>query len=303
MARIVGAIALLLVLTACSSGPAATSGGVDTGSMAGAAASAEAAGEGAQPVTDASASNAAGAQVLAAQNAQAPTQRLVIRTATLRLLVDRVIEVEPQVRKLAEDRGGFVLSSQASGDDTNRSATITFKVPAERFDDAINDLARLSRSVEAQDVQGQDVTDEFVDLESRLRNLRAVETRLLDLLRGATTTEAALQVNTELADIQGQIEAAVGRINYLKQSAALSTITVTLRSEPIISLVSEPTWSPLATARTAASGLIEFGQDLANLVIVAAVWAPVWVPLLLLGLWVRRKMRQVDSLSTPTPNP
>lgn len=288
---------LLLLLTACGGAGASSTSSYDTaGGTTGAAAStaalAEAAGAPA-PAAEASGVNIEGQQTQGAQNAQAPTARLVIRTATLRLLVDNVIEVEERVRQLAEAREGFVLSSQASGEDENRSATITFKVPAQRFDDAINELGTLARKIESQEVQGQDVTDEFVDLESRLRNLRAVETRLLELLRGASTTEAALQVNQELSNIQGQIEQAVGRINYLKQSAALSTITVMLRADPVVSIVPEATWSPVSTARAATNGLISFGQGLADLAIVFAVWSPVWLPVLLVALWLYRRSRRV----------
>lgn len=305
---------VLLVLTACGGSAASTTtanydtaGGAAAASTAAlaeaSAAPAGGASEAQQPQSDSAAVDVQGNQTQGSQNPQGGIERLVIRTARLQLLVDRVIDVEQRVRQLAEQQGGFVLSSQSSGEDANRTATITFKVPAERFDTAINDLGKLARKIEAQDVQGQDVTDEYVDLESRLRNLRAVESRLLELLRGATTTEAALQVNQELSTIQGQIEQAVGRRNYLKQSAAMSTITVMLRSDPVVSIVPENRWSPVTTARAATNSLLGFGQGLADLAIVLGVWSPVWAPLLLIGLWFFRRSRREPLPPTQSTQP
>lgn len=243
-----------------------------------------------------------GEQVQAARNAQAATERLVIRTATVNTLVADVNVAEGLVRQLAEDREGFVLSSLAEGEDEQRTATISFKVPAERFDETLGAIAKLALKVESLQVEGQDVTDEYVDLESRLRNLRAVETRLLQFLNDANRTEDALAVNAQLTDIQGQIEQAQGRIAYLKQSAALSTITVSLRAQPTVQMLSEPGWSPGTIARAALKNLIAFGQALASVAIVAAVWSPVWLSLLLVALLVRRRQRRLSGPpSAPGP--
>lgn len=244
-----------------------------------------------------------GEQVQAARYAQAAAERLVIRTATIRALVTDVNAAESRIRELAEGRDGFVLSSQAEGAAEQRTATISFKVPAERFDETLGELTRLALTVESLQVEGQDVTDEYVDLESRLRNLRAVETRLLQFLNDAKRTEDALSVNAQLTEIQGQIEQAQGRIAYLKQSAALSTITISLHAQPTVQVLSEPGWAPGTTARAALKSLILFAQAVAEVAIVVAVWSPVWLSLLLVALLVRRRLRRSPlppSTSGPT---
>lgn len=291
---------VLLFLTACggaagSATTAANGGGSDTGGSAGYEAQAgPASSAGAQPEAEQARVDVAGQQSQAQPNAQAPGQRLVIKTATLQMVVDDVSAAEQLVRKLADTREGFVLSSQASGENDRRTATIAFKVPAQRFDEALTELSKFGK-IEAQNVQGQDVTDEFVDLQSRLKNLRAVETRLLQFLADAKTTKEALDVNAQLSDIQGQIEQAQGRITYLQQSAALSTITVTLRAAAVVSIVPEAGWAPGATARNALNSLITFGQGLADIAIVVAVWAPVWLPLFLIGWWFVRRGRRLSA--------
>lgn len=244
-----------------------------------------------------------GEQVQAARYAQAAAERLVIRTATIRALVTDVNAAESRIRELAEGRDGFVLSSQAKGEAEQRTATISFKVPAERFDETLGELTRLALTIDSLQVEGQDVTDEYVDLESRLRNLRAVETRLLQFLNDAKRTEDALSVNAQLTEIQGQIEQAQGRIAYLKQSAALSTITVSLHAQPTVQVLSEPGWAPGTTARAALKSLILFAQAVAEVAIVVAVWSPVWLSLLLVALLVRRRLRRPTlppSTSGPT---
>lgn len=204
-------IGLLLVLTACgggggtsSAGTAAsgltndTSGGTTAANAAASAASSAAAGGAVVPAGEAQAERAASAAAPApeqqAPNAQA-AQRLVIRTATQSMVVTNVDEAEARARQITAERGGYVLSSQASGEDTARSASITLKVPAERFDDTLAALSGLAQKVESQNVEGQDVTDEFVDLQARLRNLRAVEARLLQFLEEARNVEDSLRVS------------------------------------------------------------------------------------------------------------
>lgn len=310
--RIIIVMLLLVSLTACGGSSGATTGtsfdqsSTEQESSTGgapnalpAAASvpeAPAAAEDGQKLVDIS-----GQQIQANQNAQAGSPRLVIRTATLRVLVQDVIAAEANVRALAESRGGFVLSSQASGQESNRTATVSFKVPAERFDESLNEVAKLAVRVDSQEVQGQDVTDEFVDLESRLRNLRLVEERLQQFLADANRTEDALAVNDQLTDIQGQIEQAQGRMSYLRQSAALSTITVTFYAEPVVAVLPVPGWTPGSTARAALKSLIGFGQGLADIVIVVAIWSPVWLPLLLGVLLVLRRTRR-PAMPAPQPD-
>jgi hypothetical protein len=299
-------IGLVLVLSACGGGGAgsttgtAASGAASASSAAGAAASAAAsfsadaaAGTGANEVQsegggERAANAAAPASEQQAQNPQA-AQRLVIRTATQSMVVNNVDEAEARARQITAERGGYVLSSQSSGEDTTRSASITLKVPAERFDDTLAALSGLAQKVESQNVEGQDVTDEFVDLQARLRNLRAVEARLLQFLEEARNVEDSLRVSQELSNTQGQIEQTQGRITFLQQSAAFATITVSLRGVPTGTIASSVEWSPLRTAREALSGVITFGQALVTLAIVVLVWSPVWGPLLLLGMWLWRR--------------
>jgi hypothetical protein len=228
-----------------------------------------------------------------APGAQQDLQRLVIKTADLSLQVDSARDAETALRTLVGQLGGYVVKVETSGTDESMSSHVIFRVPADRFDQALSGVQGLAKKVLARTVGGDDVTEEFVDLESRLKNLEATRDRLQSFLDKAETVDDALKVNQSLSDLQGQIEQLKGRKKFLEQSASLSTISVTLSPLPaIVPIVGEAGWQPLGVARDALRGLVSFGQGLATLVIVALVWAPVWLPIALFGLWLSRRLRR-----------
>lgn len=227
------------------------------------------------------------------QAQQPPSDRLVIRNAYLSIEVAAVNAAETAIRNRAEQLGGYVVSVQTSGSDEDLRSSIVFRVPAEQFENALSGVEGLANKVFSRNVSGDDVTEEFVDLESRLRNLEATRERLLDLLTRATRVEDALQVNNALTDVQGQIEQIRGRMQYLTTSAAFSTISVDLTPiPPPPAIVQEDSWQPMLVARRALADVVGFGQALVELGIVLLVWTPVWLPVLLAGYWGFRRVNQ-----------
>jgi hypothetical protein len=215
--------------------------------------------------------------------------RLIIRTAELRVRVENVDVAEATLKAKVDALGGYVLSARKTGSGDSASSQLTFRVPAEKFEDALAAAQALAKHVDAQAIDGQDVTEEYVDLEAQLRNLEATRTRLLSFLDKAVKVDDALAVQRALTDIQGQIERIAGRIKYLRQSAALSTINVYLFPESKTPMVSSEGWHPGETGRIAIRALVEFAQLLGNALIVIGIWAPVWAPILLVIWWVRRR--------------
>lgn len=227
--------------------------------------------------------------------------RLIIRTANLSLEVESTAAAEASIRASAAANQGYVVSVETSGAVGYEYTIITIRVPAERFDAVLGGVEGLASRVISRSISGQDVTEEYVDLESRLRNLEATRTRLLDLLERANRVEDALNVNNALTDVQGQIEVITGRMQYLRQSSAMSTITAQLqpvRSEPIIE---QGGWRPLEVAADALGELVALGQELINLLIVTAVFTPVWLPPVLLIRWLLRRRRKAAAAAAPPP--
>ncbi|RRR75977.1 MAG: DUF4349 domain-containing protein [Candidatus Viridilinea halotolerans] len=233
------------------------------------------------------------AQGSSAPGEVAPSQRIVIKQAHITVQVPNVSEAEAILRTRAEQLGGFVVGVQTTGSDAAMASTITFRVRAEHFDEALSGIEGLAQRVISRNVSGEDVTEEFFDISARLRNLEQTRDRLAELLARADTVEDALQVTQALSDIQGEIERFQGRIKYLQENAALSTITAELRPVPAIApIIDEDSWQPLIVARNALSSLIGFFQSLVNVGIVLLVWLPIWLPLLLLGRWLWRHYGQ-----------
>ena len=286
---ITGLLALIL-FTACGGSAATTSSTAQSAgaSDSGVGGSAAAPASEAAVAAEAKPEDGQPASGLAEQNAVFG-ERQVIRTGTLTLLVRSANDAEAQIRTLVQHLGGYILSSQTQGDEQYRGVRLSFKVPAERFNDALGELEKLAVEVRSRSITGQDVTDEFVDTESRLRNLRATEARLLEFLKQARNVEEALLVNQQLSELQGQIEQASGRIKYLQETVAFSTVNVDLQPDVAVAITSEDAWSPVRVARNALRGLVAFGQGLAEIGITLAIWSPVWGILALVAwtLWRR----------------
>jgi Domain of unknown function (DUF4349) len=219
---VVGAIAL--VLGACS-GDDTGDGGGDGGGASGA--TSEEAAPAARSADDA---GAGGTDELFAvsQGLPAVTPR-VIKTARLSMEVRDagLPDAVQDVVAIAEGAGGFVLSTELS-DERAGTGTIVVRVPAEEFEGALGSIGDLG-DVERRTVSGEDVSEEFVDLEARLRNFEAQEAVLLRLMDRATTIGETIRVQRELTGVQLEVERIRGRLRFLEDRTSLGTITVGMR--------------------------------------------------------------------------
>ncbi len=155
-------------------------------------------------------------------------QRIVIKSATLSITVVNVSEKVASITTMAEDMGGWVVSSNVRGTNESRSGTIAIRVPAEQFSHAIENIKLDTEEVNSEQINGQDVTEEYTDLQSRLRNLQAAEAQMQTFLEDAQDTDEVLRVYDELVSLRENIEVAQGRINLLQDSASYSSISVSL---------------------------------------------------------------------------
>ncbi len=159
--------------------------------------------------------------------------RMVIRSAYLALVVDDVSDSLARIGDLANSFGGYVVNSNVGQDQNRLFASISFRVDSARFNEALQALRDLSVDVKSESTSGQDVTEEYVDLDAQLRNLEASETQLLELMTKAGTVEEILKVQQQLVSTRGQIEQTKGRMQYLEQSAALSSIDASLEQSKL----------------------------------------------------------------------
>lgn len=229
-------------------------------------------------------------------------QRLIVRTANLSIVVKDTSEAIRQISALATQMGGFVVTSQTSKVDQAMRGSITIRVPAERFDDAIRQIEALATDVPNRDIRGEDVTEQYVDLQARLRNLEATEAQLQRIMERADKIEDVLNVYRQLSETRGQIEQVKGRIQFLEQSAALSSITVALIPDELAQPIAIGGWRPTGTARNAIQALVRTLQGLADVAIwlvlyVLPILVMLAVPVVVIVLIVRRLRRRARPVT------
>lgn len=156
-------------------------------------------------------------------------QRMIIRNASIDVVVDNVLAAVDRIGTLAAQSGGYVVSSKTFGQDKKLMGSISIRVPSETFDSAMKEIRGMAVKVNTESVSTQDVSQEYVDLQSRLRNLEATEQQLLKLMQQATTVADTLTVQQELSRVRGDIEQTKGRMQYLERSSSTSLISVSLQ--------------------------------------------------------------------------
>ncbi len=238
---------------------------------------------------------------------QANQERLIIRTGNMGLVVSDAEEAIADITHMVEQNGGWVVSANLyQYNEKAKSGEITVRVPASGFNSAMAALKEMAVEVQHENVSGQDVTEEFVDLEARLANLEATAVRVRAFLDEAETVEEALAVNQELSRLDGEIEMIKGRMKYLSQSAAFSTITVSLTPDIAAQPVQVAGWQPTGVAKEAVEALIGTLQGLATFAIWFAIYILpialiIGIPAWLVGRFIWRRRQRQEEPAAPTP--
>jgi hypothetical protein len=199
------------------------------------------------------------------------TERIIIRNASLSLVVPDTEAALEEINGLVDELGGYVVESNVYQYQEGFQASVTLRIPAESLDVALTRIRDLATEVRREDVSGQDVTEEYVDRQSSLRHLEATEARLLEFLEEAEDTEAALDVYAQLRQVQAEIEQVKGRIQYLEQSAALATVHLDITPDELAQPIQVGGWRPQGTLRNAFQSLIRVLQFLVDAIIVIVV--------------------------------
>ncbi len=194
-------------------------------------------------------------------------------------------------------------------------AHLTIRVPAERLTEALDNIKALTQNpaidVLSETRSGQNVTKEYTDLKSRLKNLEEAEAQLREIMAAATRTEDVMSVYNQLTQVREQIEVIKGQIKYYEESAAMSAIQIVIQSKSAIAPLSIGGWQPAGVARDAIQSLINALKFFAN----ASIWIilflvpvlvilciPVWIAFVIIRAIVRRNKAK-KQVSAPVEEP
>jgi uncharacterized protein DUF4349 len=162
------------------------------------------------------------------------TDRKIIRNAEMTLEISDPGVGLQKIAAIAEKNGGFVVSSESRENSAQnlptRVVTVVARMPASHFGEVIEAIRRIDGRITVEKISGMDVTEEYIDLEARIRTKRALELQFLDIMRQARKISDALEVQSKLAEVRTEIESLEGRRRFLENKSALSTISITLQT-------------------------------------------------------------------------
>ncbi len=237
--------------------------------------------------------------------------RKIIRNADITIEVSSTTDAQHRVTSIAEAHGGFVVTSEAKQRESNDPAQRTLdiklvvRIPSNQFGVAFDEIKRLAGNTPEEQVKSQDVTEDFIDLEARIKTQKALEIQFLEIMRQATKIADALEVQRQIADVRTEIEQLEGRKRFLENRSSLSTINVNIRAtKPVIAVTQSGFRHSL---REAVSDSVGMASDM---VLFFARFVIMMVPVVLFvllpaGLAVRylvrraKRMRLAQALAAP----
>lgn len=256
-----------------------------------------------QAVAQAEPSKPGDSKPLGAARTRADAARKVIYKAELTVEVRSPSDAQAKVTAVVEREGGWVASAAREASQGPASdVTLVVRVPAERFSAVLAEIRRLGDGKRSERIDSEDVTDEVVDLEARLRVQTRLEEQLLELLKTATNVDAALHVHKELANVRTEIERIQGRKQLLEREVAMSTIRVTLNAPPAdavnVSKIGRSFSDAASDAVLVAGGIVVGAIRLTGILLPISVM--LGLPLLAVAWFVRRRARRALVAASPT---
>ena len=242
----------------------------------------------------------------------AAIDRKIVRNADLTMEVASTTDTQHNIVSIAEAHGGFVVTSEAkqreSSEPEKRSLDIKLivRVPENQFGAALDQIRGLTKNLTEEKVTGQDVTEEFIDLEARIRTQKALEQQFLQIMRQTGKIADALEVQRQIAEVRSDIERLEGRKRFLENRSSLSTITVNIMAPKPMVVV--PTTGFRQSVREAVSDSVDVGSGIVLFFVrFAIVMIPIGLFVLLPGglvlrYFIRRarRMRLAEALTAPT---
>ena len=223
---------------------------------------------------------------------------MIIHKAILSVNVKELDKAQSNIQKKVEQYGGYIVESNVyQEDDQTSSGKMIVRVPEENFEKFLLEAEGEAAKVLERNVTGQDVTEQYVDLESRVKSKRAVEERLLDFMSKAQKTEDLLKISADLAQVQEEIEVMVGKMKYLENQTSFSTIEISMYENrvvvPEIDSKELNTWEK--TKKQFATSMNSLFSAVSALIVFFVGNLPVLVILTAIGFWSISSLKKASE--------
>lgn len=218
-------------------------------------------------------------------------ERMIVRIGEMSLVVGDVVDARDEIARLAVRLDGYVVSSRIWGEEREKRGRISIRVPDDRFEPVLAEMRDLAVRVSSESTDSRDVTEEYIDLESRLGNAEATEQQYLTLLEKASDVEDILRIYERLSRVRNEIEQIKGRMQYLERTSSMSLINVHLEPAATARGLVGAGWSALEKLKSAVRGIVIFGQWLGTIAIWLVVFSPLWGAILGIIYWRRRRKK------------
>jgi hypothetical protein len=222
------------------------------------------------------------------KNTNADWDKKIIKTAVMNVETQQFKTYSRQIHELLTKWESYIAREEENESDGKLNNSLSIKVPASRFDEAVNSISSLNGKVLVKQISSEDVTGELVDVRTRAEAKKTIRLRYLDMLQKAKNIEEIIQVEREINQIQEQIEAAEGRLNYLAHTTSYSTIELTFFQVIDPKSISDPNPGYAKRLLLAMNEGLKWMGDL--LIFIATLW-PLWL-LVMAGLFIIRRMRR-----------
>ncbi len=233
-----------------------------------------------------------------------PSEKKIIKSGDLTLKIADADKAVSQITSVAKNNGGDIFSTSLyEGANNMKTGTVTVKVPVANFEKAFSEIKKVASLVVRESISGQDVTEQYTDLQSRLKNKQAEEQAFAAILQRSGQIDDVLKVTRELARVRGEIEVLQGRIKLLESQTDMSTITAQISEDTQITITDK--WRPFQIAKDALNNLFKDIQKFVNFAIVLLIRVIPVIIVYLVFIWIiyligRRIYRKIKRRNEPS---
>ena len=209
--------------------------------------------------------------------------RKVITNSSMSLMVRDVRAAIASIKDKVSDEGGYVVDTNINTPEFGESGTIVVRVPLESLDSTLEEFRGLAVKVVSENISGNDITDQYIDIEERLDRLESTKARFEGILDQAEDVDEILRVQREILNLQNQIDSYVGQLNYLDGASSTTLIRIYLSTDELgLPYTPVKSWRPQVIFKQATRSLLENLIDVGNL----AIWAVVYLPVLVAAWFI-----------------